>query len=120
GADRAYQLPEESDPRAGAGDILSRVLWRSVGARVFADRGRTADAERLSREAVALADDTDSLALQADARLGLTHVLRSLGRSGPAERTLAEAIDLYQRKGTDATIERSKDERLLERLPREC
>jgi hypothetical protein len=46
--------------------------------------------------------------LQADARLGLTHVLRSLGRSGPAERTLAEAIDLYRRKGAVAAIARAK------------
>jgi tetratricopeptide (TPR) repeat protein len=107
-ADQAYQLSEESEYLAGGGDILSRMLWRSVRARVLADRGRTADAERLSREAVTLADDTDSLALQADARLGLAHVLRSLGRSGPAERTLAEAIDLYQRKGAVAAIARAK------------
>jgi class 3 adenylate cyclase/tetratricopeptide (TPR) repeat protein len=106
-ADQAYQLSEESERLAGGGDVLSRVLWRSVRARVLADRGRTADAERLSREAVTLADDTDSLALQADARLGLTHVLRSLGRSGPAERALAEAIDLYQRKGAVAAIARA-------------
>ena len=107
-ADQAYQHSEESEHLAGGGDVLSRVLWRSVRARVLADRGQTADAERLSREAVTLADDTDSLALQADARLGLTHVLRLLGRSGPAERTLAEAIDLYQRKGAVAAIARAK------------
>lgn len=107
-ADQAYQLAEESEHLAEGGDVFSRVLWRSVRARVLADRGRTADAERLSREAVTLADDTDSLALQADARLGLTHVLRSLGRSGPAERALAEAIHLYQRKGAVAAIARAK------------
>lgn len=107
-ADQAYQHSEESEHLAGGGDVLSRVLWRSVRARVLADRGQTAEAERLSREAVTLADDTDSLALQADARLGLTHVLRLLGRSGPAERTLAEAIDLYQRKGAVAAIARAK------------
>ena len=107
-ADQAYQLSEESEHLAEGGDVFSRVLWRSVRARVLADRGRTADAERLSREAVALADDTDSLALQADARLGLTYVLRLLGRSGPAKRTLSEAIDLYQRKGAVAAIARAK------------
>jgi class 3 adenylate cyclase/tetratricopeptide (TPR) repeat protein len=107
-ADQAYQLSEECEHLAEGGDVFSRVLWRSVRARVLADRGRTADAERLSREAVTLADDTDSLALQADARLGLTHVLRLLGRSGPAERTFAEAIDLYQRKGAVAAIARAK------------
>src|SRR5215510_7025615 len=107
-ADQAYQLSEESEHLAGGGDVFTRVLWRSVRARVLADRGRSADAERLSREAVTLADDTDSPALQADARLGLTHVLRSLGRSGPAERALAEAIDLYQRKGAVAAIARAK------------
>jgi class 3 adenylate cyclase/tetratricopeptide (TPR) repeat protein len=107
-ADQAYQHSEESEQLAGRGDVFSRVLWRSVRARVLADRGQTAEAERLSREAVALADDTDSLALQADARLGLTHVLRSLGRSGPAERTLAEAIDLYQRKGAVAALAQAR------------
>ncbi|MGN6795215.1 MAG: adenylate/guanylate cyclase domain-containing protein [Streptosporangiaceae bacterium] len=107
-ADQAYELAEESEHLAEGGDVFSRVLWRSVRARVLADRGRTAEAEQLAREAVTLADDTDSLALQADARLGLTHVLRSLGRRGPAERTLAEAIDLYQRKGAVAAIARAK------------
>jgi class 3 adenylate cyclase/tetratricopeptide (TPR) repeat protein len=108
-ADQAYQLSEECEQLAEGGDVFSRVLWRSVRARVLADRGRAADAERLSREAVALADDTDSLALQADARLGLTHVLHTLGRGGAAEQTLAEAIDLYQRKGAVAAIARAKD-----------
>ena len=107
-ADQAYQLSAECEQLAEAGDVFSRVLWRSVRARVLADRGRTADAERLSRQAVTLADDTDSLALQADARLGLTHVLSVIGRRGPAERTLAEAIDLYQRKGAAAAIARAK------------
>jgi class 3 adenylate cyclase/tetratricopeptide (TPR) repeat protein len=107
-ADQAYQHSEESEHLAGGGDVLSRVLWRSVRARVLADSGQTAEAERLSRAAVTLADHTDSLALQADARLGLAHVLRLLGRSGPAELTLAEAIDLYQRKGAVAAIARAK------------
>ena len=107
-ADQAYELSEECEQLAEGGDVFSRVLWRSVRARVLADRGRTADAEQLSREAVTLADETDSLALQADARLGLTHVLRSLGRRGPAERTFAEAIDLYQRKGAVAAIARAR------------
>jgi class 3 adenylate cyclase/tetratricopeptide (TPR) repeat protein len=107
-ADQAYQLSEECEQLAEGGDVFSRVLWRSVRARVLADRGRTADAERLSRQAVTLADDTDSLALQADARLALTHVLRLLGRRDAAERTFAEAIDLYQRKGAIAAIARAK------------
>src|SRR5262249_3236940 len=66
-ADQAYQHSEESEHLAGAGDILSRVLWRSVRARVLADRGRTAEAERLSREPATLAADTALPALQADA-----------------------------------------------------
>jgi class 3 adenylate cyclase/tetratricopeptide (TPR) repeat protein len=107
-ADQAYQLSEECEHLAEGGDVFSRVLWRSVRARVLADRGRTADAERLSLEAVTLADDTDSLTLQADARLGLTHVLRLLGRRGAAEQTLAEAIDLYRRKGAIAAVARAK------------
>ncbi|MGN6681193.1 MAG: ATP-binding protein, partial [Streptosporangiaceae bacterium] len=107
-ADQAYQLAEESEHLAEGGDVFSRVLWRSVRARVLADRGQTEDAARMSREAVTLADETDSLSLQADARLALTHVLRSLGCQGPAERTLAEAIDLYQRKGAVAAVARAK------------
>jgi len=57
---------------------------------------------------VTLADESDSLALQADARLGLTRVLRVLGRRAAAERTFAEAIVLYQRKGAVAAIARAK------------
>jgi len=107
-ADQAYQLSEECEQLAEGGDVFSRVLWRSVRARVLADRGQTAEAEQLSREAVTLADESDSLALQADARLGLTRVLRVLGRRAAAERTFAEAIVLYQRKGAVAAIARAK------------
>ena len=107
-ADQAYELSAECEQLAEGGDVFSGVLWRSVRARVLADRGQTADAERLSREAVSLADDTDSPALQADARLGLAHVLRLLGDRGAAERAFAEAIDLYRRKGAVAAIARAE------------
>ena len=71
---RRRRVPRAGDPRPGAtrrgravqprsaeelaepDDLLTQIMWRGVRARLLAARGSLDDAERLAREAVALAE----------------------------------------------------------------
>ena len=59
------------------------------------------EAERLAKEALRLADRTDQLDSQAEARIDLAEVLRLGGRRREAARELERAIDLYRAKGNE-------------------
>jgi tetratricopeptide (TPR) repeat protein len=72
--------------------------WRRVQALVLANRGEHAEAERLAREAVAAAEQTDSLTFQGDAWCDLAEVLAAAEREEEAAAALAEALDRYERK----------------------
>jgi tetratricopeptide (TPR) repeat protein len=68
-------------------------------ARVLARRGEHGEAERLGREAIAIADGTDDLRRQGNAYLDLAEVLSLAGRPNEAADMLQEALDRYERKG---------------------
>ena len=51
------------------------MLSRQVKAKVLARRGEHAEAQRLTREAVTIGDDSDLLDMQGDAYADLTEVL---------------------------------------------
>ena len=74
------------------------MLWRQVQARVHAHRGEHAEAERLAREAVAIAERTDGSELQGDALCDLAEVLAAAGRTDEAAEALEQALDRYERK----------------------
>jgi class 3 adenylate cyclase len=90
----AHQGRELGDPQ----DAVTQMLWRQVMALVEASRGRHAQAERLAREAVAIADTTDGLSYQGDTRQDLAEVLLGTGRLDEAAALLSEALDRYERK----------------------
>jgi tetratricopeptide (TPR) repeat protein len=104
--EEADALCEESRRAAADGDLATQALWRSVRARVLAGRGRTAEAEALAREAVAIVDRTDALTEQGDALVALAEILESAGRRDEAEKALHEAAELYDRKGATVLAER--------------
>lgn len=81
--------------------------WRQVRAKVLARRSELEDAERLAREAVASAEQTDSLRAQADALLDLAEVLELADRAADAAAATAGANGLYQRKGVRASTIRA-------------
>jgi len=85
-----FVLKDDADPQ---------VRMRSVRARVLARRGELADAERLGREAVAIAAKTDYLVLHGKALLALADVLRTAGADEDAAAALREALSLFERKG---------------------
>jgi hypothetical protein len=60
------------------------------------------EAERLAREATAIAGRTDYLNVHAQAVASLAEVHRAAGRAEEATAALREAIRLYERKGNVA------------------
>jgi class 3 adenylate cyclase/tetratricopeptide (TPR) repeat protein len=102
---------EEAEPLALRGrdlcaedDYDGQMLWRRVLALVYADRGQHAEAEKLVREAVGIADGTDSPNHQADARVDLAEVLADAGRTDEALDALEQALDRYERKKNLAMV----------------
>jgi ATP/maltotriose-dependent transcriptional regulator MalT len=89
-------------------DVASQVLWRSTRAKVLARRGEAEPAEAAAREAVEIADRSDLLNTQADARLDLAEVLTAAGRVGEARAAAAEAARLYERKGNRPSLARAR------------
>jgi len=83
-------VPEDTDAQAA---------WRRVRAKVLARRGEFEDAERIGREAVAIASATDYLDARASAVGDLAEVLRLMGRLDESVAASHEAIRLYEAKG---------------------
>jgi tetratricopeptide (TPR) repeat protein len=102
---------DEADAWAGraadlASDAWAHMLWRQVRGKVLARRGEHAEAERLAREAVTIADDTDQLDRQGDAYADLAEVLRLGGKNEEASAALEESLARFERKGNLVMAER--------------
>src|SRR5262249_31549837 len=90
-------------------DALTQTLSRQVRAKVLAARGRHAEAEEVAREAIALANATDLLNIQADAYSDLADVLvLGGGKVRQAGTALGEALTRYERKGNVVMTERTR------------
>jgi predicted ATPase/class 3 adenylate cyclase len=97
--DEAEEFTEISQKTGAADDAYSQVLWRSVRAKVLAARGEVGEAERLSREAAALAETTDFLHLRAHAMTSSAEVFRLSDRAADALPAITQAAELFERKG---------------------
>jgi class 3 adenylate cyclase len=84
-------------------DIDAQVGWRRVRAKALARLGDLDEAERLAREAVALASRTDFAEARSLATADLAEVLRRAGRRAEAEEALEQAIRLFEQKGDIAS-----------------
>jgi tetratricopeptide (TPR) repeat protein len=80
-------------------DAMTQIGWRQVQAKLLARREEHAEADRLAREAVALADRTDDLMTQAEVRLDLAEVLELGGGREEAVPEVELALELFERKG---------------------
>lgn len=105
--DQAEQLSRASEGRSNPDDVYSQVLWREVRAKVLSAKGEHREAERLAREAVALAESTDFLQLRGDASVTLADVLQATD-PGRAASAAAEAIRLYELKGNRVSAEQAR------------
>ena len=100
-ADRAAEIGDRMDTTV-------QVPWRRAKAKVLARRGEHEAAEELAREALAMAETTDSINSQADACLDLAEVLSLRGESEGATAALGRAVILYERKGNVVMAERAR------------
>jgi tetratricopeptide (TPR) repeat protein len=97
---RAEAWPPKDQP-------IQHARWRAARALVLGRRGRP-DAEKLARQAVDLAAQTDFLELQGDCLVTLGDVLRGVGRVDEAELALERALVVYERKGNVVLAERTR------------
>jgi tetratricopeptide (TPR) repeat protein len=79
-------------------DVATQMLWRQVQALVCSQRGQHVEAERLAREAVAIAQRMDALNVQVGALCDLAEVLTKAGRPQEATGMLEQALERYERK----------------------
>jgi tetratricopeptide (TPR) repeat protein len=109
-AERFTAISENAFAGAGSAGVRSRA----VRAKLLASRGEFERAEVLAREAVALAENDDRLAVRGDAVMDLAETLRMAGRSGDAVAAARDALRLYEAKGNDVSA--GKARALLEGL----
>ncbi|HSL11366.1 MAG TPA: BTAD domain-containing putative transcriptional regulator [Actinomycetota bacterium] len=100
--DAAVDAAAESERLTAADDPASQIAWRGVTAKIWAARGRLPKATKLAREAVAIADRTEFLAIAAQAHLDLAEVLDAAGATAEAARERDAAEALFRRKGVVA------------------
>ena len=97
-----------SKEAARPNDVLSHIFWRSTQARVLAHRGEPEAAERLAREAVAFAEESDFLNSHGDALVDLAKILELGSRPEEAGHSLQEAIRLYELKGNTVSARKAR------------
>lgn len=97
--DEARQYTQISEEIAAPDDYVSQILWRSVRAKAIASQGRLGEGEKLAREALSLAQDTDNIDLRGDALMALAEVLVLAERAEESILVIREALALYGQKG---------------------
>ena len=96
--DEAERYSAVSEEAASEDDLASQVMWRAARARTCARRNEIDRAERLAREAVALARSSDFVDLHADVLMDFAYVVRA-ARPAEAAAAVGEALSLYEAKG---------------------
>ena len=94
----AYELTEVAERNGASDDFATQIVWRGVRARIVVEDGDGEVAERLAREAVALADQTDRLNSHGDALVDLATVLRKARGAADERDALEAALALYEQK----------------------
>jgi len=89
-------------------DAFTQLAWRQVRAKVLARRGQSDEAERLAREALAIADASDFLNGQGEANAALAEVLVCAGKADEATAALERALERYERKGNLVSAEHTR------------
>jgi class 3 adenylate cyclase/tetratricopeptide (TPR) repeat protein len=105
----AEQLANEGRELSLQSDPLVQAWWRQALALVHLERGELDEAERLARDAVAVAQKTDSLAAHGDAFYDLAEVLAAQHVREAAVAALNDALESYERKGIIPLARRTRE-----------
>jgi ATP/maltotriose-dependent transcriptional regulator MalT len=113
--DEAEQFALEGAALASADDLVTQNRTRAIQAKVLAQRGETALAERLAHEAVEIVARTDSYGEHGEALRDQAEVFRLGGKVAEARAALEAAVALFERKGATSPARRARA--LLAKLP---
>jgi tetratricopeptide (TPR) repeat protein len=102
--DEADAMVSASELAGAEDDMSTYVLGQSARARILAAQGRHEEAERVARDAVGRAEETDDLNMRADALLDLGRVLSEAGDRDGAVIVVQQALSLYEAKGNSAAV----------------
>jgi ATP/maltotriose-dependent transcriptional regulator MalT len=97
--DEAGKLIRECQEAARSNDIHAQIRWRAIQAKVIARKGEVESADKLAREAVTFAAESDFLNDHADTLVDHAEVLRVAGRRAEASSAVESAVALYEQKG---------------------
>ena len=103
-AEEASRVSEE----AASDDPSMKAEWGPARAISLASRQKYDEAEELAKQALELAAEPDDILIRGYALEALAHVLREAGKGDEAAPILAEALQLYEKKGITPFIERLK------------
>ncbi|PWU20400.1 MAG: hypothetical protein C5B48_12600 [Candidatus Rokuibacteriota bacterium] len=104
--DEADRVALEGEELGAAEDIVNFAYGRSLRAQIEVDRGAHEKAERLGREALEYAYQTDFPEVHARAHEGLAHALAAVGRRDEARQELNRALERWQHNGYAVDVER--------------
>ncbi len=103
----ADELCSESERLAGHA-LKPSIAWRTLRAQLLSHHGDHDEARKVAENAVALAERTDALVDHGDACLTLATVLQAGGDVVGARAAAEQAVDLYERKGAAALVEKAR------------
>ena len=106
--DEADAFSRKAEELAPEDDVWTQAAWRSVRAKVLADRGRSREAIELAEQAVELLHATDAPVWRADGLCDSAYVLEVAGRIAEAGAQLEEALALYEQKEAPVPAERTR------------
>ena len=106
--DEALEFTETARDLSADDDITSQALWRLIQGKVLARRGQTDEAMQLADEAIALLRQTDASVVRDEGLLDVAEVMRLSGDPVRAREHLAEALELFERKGNLAAADTAR------------
>jgi class 3 adenylate cyclase len=106
--EEAERLTHVSEQAASPDDVISHIAWRVTRAKVLGRRSELGPAERLAREAVARANETDWPNLRGAAHAVLAEVLLAAERPAAAAPAARDALAIYEAKGNVVSAARAR------------
>jgi len=97
--DEASVACERSRELTIEGDVATQGLWRYVRGRILTRQGEHAEAEEITREALAHLAPTDAIIYQIECNIALAEILAGAGRPAEARDALEAARRLAETKG---------------------